>query len=73
MDKNLMRYIPKEYKKLVVKIYEGNRYWDEVTKHWSTELVVEWENGDVSNFANKTFAWNVLKEFHDPEEYSKEV
>ena len=71
-DKKLMRYIPKEYKKLVVQIYEGNRYWDEVKSHWNKELIVEWENGEESTFANKTYAYNVLKEFHDPEEYRKE-
>jgi hypothetical protein len=72
MDKALMRFIPKEFKKLVVDIYQGEKYWNEVTKRWDIPLVVEWENDEKSEFANKTFAWNVLKEFHCPYEYSKE-
>lgn len=69
MDNKLMRYIPKEYKNLVVNIHEGERYWNEVNRHWDTILEVEWKNGESSSFANKTFAWNVLREFHTPNEY----
>lgn len=66
---DLMRYIPKEFKPLVVNIYEGNKEFNEVTGRFSSILVVEWENGERSEFANKSFTFNCLKEFHSIEEF----
>lgn len=69
MNKQLMKYIPKEYKELVEDIYEGEKVWNETTNAWNTYLVVEWKNGETSTFQNKGYARNILKEFHSPEEY----
>jgi len=69
MNKQLMKYIPKEYKELVEDIYEGEKVWNEITNVWNTYLIVEWKNGEVTEFQNKSYARNVLKEFHSPEEY----
>lgn len=69
MNKQLMKYIPKEYKKLVECIYEGEKVWNEITNAWNTSLIVEWKNGEISEFQNKSHAKVVLKEFHSPEEY----
>ena len=67
----LMEYIPKEFKGLVVDIYQGKeKEWDEVRKAWSRRLIVEWENGEVSEFLNKTFAPQVLREFHGTDEFA---
>jgi len=60
--KKLLAYIPKEFKPYVADIYEGEKEWNETTKRWNTELVVEWENGGVSYFASKTYARECLKE-----------
>lgn len=68
----LMKYIPKEYKLLVVDIYTGESEWNEVTKRWNTELVVEWENGKTSRFQTKSYARETLKEFYWPEDFKKE-
>lgn len=69
LDQNLLKYIPKEYKNLVVDIYEGEKEWNEVTNRWNTELIVEWVNGETSYFQNKSYAKFVLKDQHSPEEY----
>ena len=67
----LMQYIPKEYKGLVVDVYQGDeKEFDDTTNAWSYPLIVEWENGEVSTFANKTFAAKVLREFHGPDEFA---
>ena len=58
----LLRFIPKEYKPFVTDIYEGKREYNEITKRWNVQLVVEWENGETSEFANKTFARECIKE-----------
>ena len=72
MNNELMKYIPKEYKPLVVDIYTGETDWNEVTKRWNTPLIIEWENGETSTFSNKSWAKTALKEFHGPDEYTKE-
>ena len=69
MNKSLLAYIPREYKPLVTDIYDGDREWNDHTKKWNTNLIVEWQNGETSYFANKTFARECLKEFHSPDEY----
>lgn len=70
MNKELMRYIPKEFKALVVDIYEGKKEWNEITKKWSTEVIVDWINGETSRFQNKTWMQEVLKDQHTPEEFA---
>ena len=57
-----MAYIPRAFKPYVVDIYEGEKEWNEVTQRWNVPLVVEWENGETSYFANKAFATQHLKE-----------
>ena len=69
MASDLMRYIPKEYKDLVADIYESEKEWNDVTNRWNTPITVEWENGEVSTFQNKSYMTNCLKEFHAPDEY----
>ena len=70
MNKELMRYIPKEFKALVEDIYEGKKEWNEITKKWSTEVIVDWVNGETSRFQNKTWMQEVLKDQHTPEEFA---
>lgn len=70
MNKELMRYIPKEFKALVVDIYEGKKEWNEITKKWSIEVIVDWVNGETSRFQNKTWMKEVLKDQHTPEEFA---
>lgn len=72
MNKKLMKYIPKEYKKLVNNIYEGKQYFDEDDHKWRKDMIVEWENGTKSYFQKRTIAADILKEFHMTSEFSKE-
>ena len=69
MKNDLMKYIPKEFKALVVDIYEGKTEWNEITNRWNTTVVVEWQNGETSVFQNKSFMKECLKEFHTADEY----
>lgn len=69
LDPKLMAYIPKEYKPYVVDIYEGDTDWNDTTRRWNTALIVEWENGEVSNFGNKAHARQSLIEMHSPDEF----
>ena len=71
MNKELMRCIPKEFKALVMDIREGKKEWNEITKKWSTEIIVDWVNGETDIFQNKTWMKAVLKEFHAPEEFAE--
>ena len=64
LDRKLLAYIPKEFKPYVVDIYEGEQEWNDVTQRWNIPLVVEWENGETSYFANKAHAKNSLKEIY---------
>ena len=70
MKEDLMKYIPKEYKTLVESIQEGEREYDEITGKWSTNIIVEWINGEVSIFQNKTWMKKVLKEQHTTDEFT---
>ena len=63
MTKELMRYIPKEYKDQVSDIYEGEREWNEITKRWNTTIVVEWTDEEVNEYQNKSYMRMKLKEF----------
>lgn len=71
LDKKLMGYIPKEYKPYVADIYEGEKEWNDVTQRWNRELVVEWENGETSYFANKAHAKQSLKEMYSIDDVKK--
>lgn len=62
-NKDLMRYIPKDFKKDVQDIRTGSKEWDEVTRHWGTTVIVTWSDGNQNEFANKTFMREHLKEF----------
>ncbi len=67
----LMRYVPKEFKSLVVDIRRGNeKQFNSLTHNWSYPLIIEWQNGTVSEFQNADFAYNNLKEFRTPNEFS---
>lgn len=69
MKNELMRYIPREYKALVDDIYEGEKEWNDVTNKWNVTVIVEWQNGEVSSFQNKSFMKFSLNEMHTPDEY----
>ena len=62
MTKELMRYIPKEYKEQVSDIYEGEREWNEITQRWNTPIVVEWTDGEENIYQNKSYMKFKLKE-----------
>lgn len=62
-NNDLMRYIPKDFKKDVQNIRTGSKEWDEVTKHWATTVIVTWCDGEENEYANKTFMWSKLKDF----------
>jgi len=71
MNKDLMKYIPKEYKALVEDITAAEeKTYNEITKKWDYEIIVTWQNGETSYFQNKSHMKNVLKDFHTPEEYT---
>lgn len=71
MNKELMRYIPKEFKALVVDIYEGEEEYNEITRRMQIPITVEWQNGEVSYFANKTWMRVNLKEQCFPEDFAE--
>lgn len=56
MKKQLMKYIPRLFKPYVVDIYEGKEEFNPVTNRSAKTLIVEWQNGEKSEFANKTWA-----------------
>lgn len=59
----LMKYIPKEYKSQVSRIYKDERVWNDATKRWNTMITVEWTDGNVNTYQNATYMKNVLKDF----------
>lgn len=61
--KELMRYIPKEYKADVENIKKGEKVWNEYTKKWNTTIIVEWKDGNVNEYQNASYMFNTLKEF----------
>ena len=69
--KELLKYIPKEFKDLVVDIYESDKEFNEFTGRWCTPLVVKWANGETSTFQNKSFAFSCLREFHGRDEFEE--
>lgn len=66
----LLKYVPKEYKTLVVDIYEAKQEYDEQTKRMITPIIIEWQNGEISTFQHKTWMRFCLKECHDIGEFS---
>ena len=60
----LMKCIPKDFKPYVVNIWLGEQQWNEVTKRWNKPLFVEWNNGNISEFANKNYARNCLNDYY---------
>lgn len=71
IPKNMVNYIPKEYRDLVTDIYENEKEWNDVTNRWNTPVTVEWQNGESSIFQNKAHMKAMLKEFHSPDEYRR--
>lgn len=63
MNNNLMKYIPKEFKRDVEDIRTGCKEWNEITKHWETTVIVTWIDGNQNEYANKSFMREHLKEF----------
>ena len=63
MDKELMRYIPKEYKAQVENIYKAEREWNEYTQRWNQTITVEWTDGETNTYQNAGYMKNLLKEF----------
>lgn len=68
--KNLMKYIPKAYKKLVVDIREGAEEYNEITRRTQKTVIVEWENGEKTSFNNKSWMRESLNQTHSPEEFT---
>lgn len=71
MNKELMQYVPKKYKNLVVDIYEGGEEYNDITGRMQKTVIVEWENGETSCFNHKSWMRQCLKECHSPEEYRR--
>lgn len=63
IDKSLMRYIPREYKKDVVSIQRGNKTWNNHTKRWNTSINVVWSDDTENEYTNATHMYWKLKEF----------
>ncbi len=66
---DLLKYIPREYKKLVTNIREGKEEYNEITGRINTPIIVNWENGETSIFQNRSYMKQHLKEGHSPEEF----
>lgn len=63
MNKDLMRYIPKEYKDEVEDIYEAGKEWNEYTNRWNVLVTVEWKDGETNTYQNKSYMKAKLTEF----------
>ena len=68
MNKNLMKYVPKEYKKLVVNIYEDGTEYNDDTQRENKLITVEWANGETATYTARLM-FCILREFHGPDEY----
>lgn len=55
MNKDLMRYIPKEYKNEVADIYEDGKEWNDYTNRWNVLVTVEWKDGETNTYQNKSY------------------
>lgn len=63
MARNLMRYIPKEYKSEVESIKNGEVEWNDFTKRWNQLIIVTWKDGEENTYQNASFMREKLKEF----------
>ena len=63
IDKSLMKYIPKEYKKEIVSIQKGEKVWNEITHRWNILINVVWNDGTEADYQNASYMYALLKEF----------
>lgn len=63
IDKALLKYIPKGYKKQIVSIQKGEKVWNEYTKRWNIMIDVEWNDGETVSYQNASYMHFLLKEF----------
>ena len=61
--KELMRYIPKEYKNEVANIEKGEKVWNEYTNRWNVTIIVEWKDGEINEYQNAAYMKEKLAEF----------
>lgn len=52
---DLMRYIPREYKKEVESIEKGEKVWNEYTNKWNTTIIVRWKDGEINEYQNASY------------------
>lgn len=61
---NLLRYIPKEYKKEVANIEKvQGMVFNEITRRYNTMICVTWKDGQENCYQNATYMYNLLKDF----------
>lgn len=61
--KELMRYIPKEYKNEVANIEKGEKVFNEYTNRWNITIIVEWKDGEINEYQNASYMKEKLAEF----------
>ena len=61
--KELLKYIPKQYKAEVENIRKGEKVWNEYTKRWNTTIIVEWKDGTENEYQNASYMRELLKDF----------
>ena len=61
--KELLKYIPKQYKAEVENIRKGEKVWNEYTKRWNTTIIVEWKDGIENEYQNASYMCELLKDF----------
>ena len=61
--KELLEYIPKQYKAEVENIRKGEKVWNEYTKRWNTTIIVEWKDGTEDEYQNASYMRELLKDF----------
>ena len=65
MDGKLLQYIPKFYKPYISDIHLGERVWNEHTRRWNNEVIVEWcvnDEYETTVYQNASHMYNTLKE-----------
>lgn len=63
INKALLKYIPKEYKKQISSIQKGEKVWNDVTHRWNIMIDVVWTDGKEISYQNASYMYNKLKEF----------
>lgn len=63
IDKTLLKYIPKEYKKQIISIQKGDKVWNDNTHRWNMMIDVVWSNGENTSYQNASYMRSLLKEF----------